>query len=188
VKEANQIEPQQGAILISEPFLPDSNFKRTVIMLCEHNDEGTFGLIINKPMSFKVNEAIEDFPELDMDLYSGGPVENNTLHFLHSFGDSLEGSIEIMDGLYWGGNFEILKILIANGEISSTEVRFFLGYSGWSSGQLDDELKEKSWIVAKSKPEFVFQNNDEGLWREILKSMGGQYQIMSNFPESPLLN
>ena len=182
------IKPQKGSILISEPFLPDDNFKRSVILLCDHNEEGSFGLVINKNLELTVHDALEEFPEFEGNIYMGGPVESNTLHYLHTLGDVLDESIEIMNGLFWGGNFETLKILIEQKSISSDEIRFFLGYSGWGVGQLDDELKEKSWIVTNGRPDYIFNDHGEELWREILKEMGGQYFIMSNFPESPLLN
>src|SRR5476651_2432719 len=101
--------PEKGKILISEPFLNDPNFKRTIILLTEHNEEGSVGFIMNKPTELSLNDAIDDFPEFDSAIYFGGPVQLNTLQFIHRAGDIIEGSIEIMPGLFWGGNFESLK-------------------------------------------------------------------------------
>jgi putative transcriptional regulator len=186
--EQKQVIPQAGTMLISEPFLPDDNFKRTVIMLCEHNDEGSIGFILNKPLGMMINEAVEDFPEFQVPLYLGGPVEHNTLHYLHRLGDQIEGSHELLNGLWWGGNFEHLKAEIDNGNVAPEDVRFFLGYSGWGKGQLEDELNQKSWVVANGKASYIFDTEPDDLWTEVLQNMGGQYQLMSTFPESPLLN
>lgn len=188
LKDTAQIKPRAGALLISEPFLPDDNFKRSVVLLCEHNDEGTIGFILNRPLGVTVTEAVEDFPSFPSSLYLGGPVENNTLHYLHRLGEEIPGSVEVLDGLFWGGNFEILKAKLGQGVIKEEDIRFFLGYSGWSPGQLDDELKEKSWIVSQAKSQYVFETETDLLWKTILQEMGGQYFIMSNFPDNPQLN
>lgn len=188
LEEMTQIKPRSGAVLVSEPFLPDDNFKRSVVLLCEHNEEGTLGFILNRPLGVTVHEAVEDFPEFQASLYLGGPVENNTLHFIHRLGSQIPDCVEIMDGLYWGGNFEALKASIETGTLNANDIRFFLGYSGWSPGQLEEELAEKSWIVSEGKSDHVFETNVDELWRTILKEMGGQYSIMSNFPENPQLN
>lgn len=186
--ERKQVTPKPGAMLISEPFLPDDNFKRTVIMLCEHNEEGSIGFILNKPLGMMINEAVEDFPEFKVPLYLGGPVEHNTLHYLHRLGDKIDGSQPLLDGLWWGGNFETIKAEIESGNVQPGDVRFFLGYSGWGQGQLENELKEKSWVVADGKASYIFDTEPDELWKVVLRDMGGQYQLMSTFPDSPLLN
>lgn len=183
-----QIPPRAGAILLSEPFLADDNFKRTVVLLCEHNEEGTFGFVINRPLEVMAAEAIQDFPAFQAPLFLGGPVENNTLHYLHRLGDKIPESRQVLDGLWWGGSYEVLRILMESGELSTDDIRLLVGYSGWSPGQLEEELKENSWIVVPGKAEYIFNADVENSWKEILKNMGGQYQIMSNFPDSPLLN
>lgn len=187
--EQAQIAPQPGALLLSDPFLPDENFKRTVVLLCEHNnEEGSFGFVVNRPMGVKVYEAVEGFPVFDAPLYMGGPVEHNTLHYLHTLGDRLPESIQVVEGLWWGGNYEILQILVESQQITPADIRLFVGYSGWSAGQLADELTEKSWIVTQGSADHIFRQEPDALWKETLRAMGGQYQIMANFPESPLLN
>src|SRR4029077_16781585 len=103
-----EYKPEKGKILISEPFLNDPNFKRTIILLAEHNEEGSIGFILNKPTNLKIKDTIEDFPEFDAIVYYGGPVQLNTLQFIHKAGDIIEGSLEIADGLFWGGSFDIL--------------------------------------------------------------------------------
>ncbi len=179
---------QKGKILISEPFLNDPNFKRTIILLAEHNEEGSVGFILNKPTNLKIKDAIEDFPEFEAIVYYGGPVQINTLQFIHKAGDIIEGSVEIADGLYWGGSFDILKTLIENNQVTPEDFRFFIGYSGWGEEQLEDEMKIKSWIVADSKIENIFSDEPDKLWREILKSMGKKFAILASFPENPSVN
>lgn len=188
MKKVVQIDPSVGRILVSEPFLLDSYFKRAVILLGEHGDEGTIGFILNKPTDLKLNDALEDFPPIDAPLYFGGPVQTDTIHFLHTLGHTLEGSKEILPGIFWGGDLEALKLLIDTGQVSTNEIRFFAGYSGWDPHQLDDELKGKTWLVSNCKKEFAFSNHPDELWGEVLRNMGSQYAIMANFPEDPSLN
>src|ERR1035437_3921168 len=182
------IEPEVGRLLISEPFMEDEFFGRSVIMLCEHSDEGSVGLIINKPTSLTINEAIEDFPLFDAKLYFGGPVQTTSLHFIHTLGDKLPGSIEIFNGIYWGGDFEVLKFLADTKQISNNDIRFFMGYSGWEPKQLKKELKKHTWIIGEKNKRFPFTKDPGHLWRDALKSMGKQFSVIANFPEDPSLN
>ncbi len=181
-------KPQKGKLLISEPFLNDPNFKRTIILLIEKNEEGCIGFILNKPTELKLKDAIEDYPDFDSTVYYGGPVQLNTLQFIHKAGDIIEGSMDIGNGLYWGGSFEQLKTLIAEGKVKAEDFRFFIGYSGWGEGQLEDEMKINSWIVADSKIEDIFSEEPDKLWREILKGMGKKFAILASFPENPSVN
>lgn len=182
-------KPEKGKILISEPFLIDPNFKRSIVLLCEHNEDGSVGFILNKPTQVKLNQVMEeDFPEFDAPVYFGGPVQINTLQFIHKLGDTLEGSTEIGDGLYWGGSFEILKLLIESKQVKSSDFRFFIGYSGWSVGQLEDEMKINSWIVTSTESENLFSDEPDKLWGEILKKMGKKFAILASFPEDPSVN
>ncbi len=180
--------PGKGKILISEPFLNDPNFKRSIILLSEHNEEGSIGFILNKPTKFKISQIMDDFPEFEAPVYLGGPVQINTLQFIHRVGDMIEGSTEISEGLYWGGDFEILKLLIETNQVSPDDFRFFLGYSGWTEGQLDDELKINSWIVTSTSIDNIFSEEPDKMWREILKKMGKKYSILASFPENPSVN
>jgi len=184
----DSIKPQQGNILISEPFLFDPHFKRTVVLLTEHNKEGTVGFVLNRSYKLNINDAIEDFPNFSSELFYGGPVGPGSLFYIHQLGDLMEGSKKIMKGLYWGGDFDKLQLLIDTKQISQEEIRFFVGYSGWEPGQLDKELKEKSWIVANTNSRQVMKGRSKNFWKDILKGLGKKHAIMANFPEDPSLN
>lgn len=183
------IEPERGDLLISEPYLPDPNFERTVILLCEHDENGSFGFVLNKPSQSRLSELVEEVSSFDVDVFVGGPVQQNTLHFLHKSPAKLNGDKEIVNGIFWGIDFENLMSSINMKTVSSDDLKFFIGYSGWSEGQLMEELQAKSWIVyKKATPELVFEMSPEELWREALKNMGGKYRVISNYPTDPRLN
>ncbi len=184
----NQIEPAKGRLLISEPFLLDNFFKRTVILLCEHNEEGSFGFVLNKYVELNLQDLVEGFPAFSSRISVGGPVQGNNVFYLHTHGDAIEGSTEVLDGVYVGGNFELLKLLIESGQINESEVRFFIGYSGWEADQLHGEMEDNSWIVANTNREEIMNTSDEELWKSILKNMGKKYEMLTNFPEDPTLN
>lgn len=187
-KYRNKIKPEKGRLLISEPFLPDPNFERTVVLLCEHNEEGSFGFVLNKPSILKVNEIMEDINVFDNIVYVGGPVQQDTLHFIHRNG-TLASAIEIVDHVYWGGDFESLLTLFDTKQIASADVRFFLGYSGWGPGQLDAELEQDSWIVCDYvTDQLLFETDPQVMWRKALENMGGRFSVYSNYPTDPRLN
>ncbi|MBN7810844.1 YqgE/AlgH family protein [Algoriphagus sp. H41] len=186
--EATKI-PQAGNLLISEPFLQDENFVRSVVLLCEHNAEGSFGLVLNKPSILHLSELVEELSFLENEVFVGGPVEQNTLHFIYFGEKSLEGSIAIGEHLWWGGDFESLVEHLKSGILDPHDVRFFIGYSGWGSGQLSDELGENTWIVCDHKVEpNVLENTPDELWRLLLKNMGGEFKVIANYPLDPRLN
>jgi putative transcriptional regulator len=179
--------PSKGKLLLSAPFLNDI-FKRSVILLAEHDEEGSVRFILNKPAEFKIHEVIDDFPEFDAKVFIGGPVQQNTLNFIHRANDVLEGGHEIAEGIYWNGNYELLKILIQSGNLDPDDFRFFIGYSGWSPDQLQSEIKLKSWYVTDPTPDNLFYQESDKLWSRILKRMGKEYSIISTFPDDPSVN
>lgn len=179
---------EKGKVLISEPFLDDPNFERTVVFVCEHNDDGTFGLVLNKPVDqILLQDVVEGVENEKIEVYLGGPVEQDVLQFLHSI-ESLPGSIRVSDDLFLGGDFEMLKLLINNKNIGVDDIKFFIGYSGWGEGQLEDELKEGVWIVTPIGTNDVLKTEAKVLWSSVLKRMGGKYKVISNFPTDPRLN
>jgi putative transcriptional regulator len=183
----DQLKPEKGRILISAPHLTDI-FKKTVIFLTEHNENGTVGFVINKPLKYKLNEIIDEFPEFDAKVFFGGPVETEMVNFIHKSGSVLNGGYEVRNGIFWGGNFESLKLLIESNKLYSDDFKFFVGYAGWGVHQLDDEIKINSWYVTEGKEEYLFTDEPEKLWHTILRDMGGEFSIISTFPDDPSMN
>lgn len=184
----NNLKPTKGRILISEPFLVDHYFKRSVVLLAEHNEEGSFGLIINKPVGLILSDVLKDFPIFDAPVFLGGPVKPDSLYFIHTLGDNIENSLEITEGLYWGGEIEQVKELMTIGKIKSNEIKFFVGYSGWVSKQLEGELARNSWLVSNTNAQQVMKANPESLWNDTVNNMGGDYAYWTNFPTDPTHN
>lgn len=182
------IEPASGILLIADPFLKDPNFLRTVIFLCEHKDDGSFGFVLNRQFENTLEELIPELEGHKLPVYYGGPVQLDSIHFLHQYPDEIPGGKEILHGVYWGGEFDAVVDLVKKSAINLNKIRFFIGYSGWSEGQLESEIKEKTWLTVKANRKLVFHNNYEQLWKDSLKHMGGDYEMMANFPIDPQLN
>ena len=188
ISKINKLSPEKGSVLISEPFMSDEHFKRSVVYLCEHNEDGSFGFVLNNFLDISLFELVEDIVNEEFKVSFGGPVSPDHLFYVHTLKDELNGSYEVMPGLYTGGKFEDLIPLINTGVITPNEIRFFLGYSGWEAGQLETELSVSSWIVGKTNVNRVLNTHDKGLWKKILDEMGGKFKMISNFPEDPSLN
>ncbi len=187
-KYKNKIAPEKGRLLISEPFLPDPNFERTVVLLCDHNDGGSFGFVLNKPSILKIDQVMESIKNIDDIAYIGGPVQQDTLHYIHRC-EAINEARPICDGINWGGDFNKLVALNNAREISPNDIRFFLGYSGWGAGQLDSELETDSWIVCDYvTKEFLFNTEPQLMWKKALENMGGRFSVYSNYPVDPRLN
>lgn len=184
----NKIKPGKGTVLISEPFLDDDYFKRSVILLCEHNEEGTFGFVLNNYIDIALTDLIEDLPAFDTRISIGGPVNSDNLFYLHTLGENIPGSIEVFDGIYMGGSFEVLQVALESGTLQRDQVRFFVGYSGWSPGQLDDEISRNSWFVGKAKADDLMNPDIENLWQKVLQDMGSNFSLIAGYPENPNMN
>jgi len=180
---------KKGQLLIAEPsIIGDISFNRSVILLADHNDEGSVGFIINKPLKYTINDLVPDV-EASFKIYNGGPVEQDNLYFIHNVPDLIPNSVEISSGIFWGGDFELTKNLINAGQIKKDNIRFFLGYTGWEAKQLENEMQSNSWILAEN----MYRNKIIGksttdFWKEKILELGGDYIIWSNAPENPLLN
>lgn len=185
---SNNLRPAKGRLLLSEPLMGDFYFGRSVVLLAEHNEEGSFGIVLNKPVDKKFNEVVKDFPEFDGRLFIGGPVETNSLFYIHTVGELIEGALEIGAGLYWGGDIEIVKEMILLNQITPSDIRFSVGYSGWSPDQLKGELKRNSWLVSKDVNRDILKINPEDMWQKLLAPMGDQYRHWPKFPSDPNLN
>ena len=184
----NSLPPAKGRILISEPFLQDNYFKRSIVLLTEHTAEGTVGFVLNKPVNVHVEEVINDFPKTDALVSLGGPVNTNTLHYIHTLGDIIPNSVKVIENIYWGGDFDVVKKLIESKNLTKENIRFFLGYSGWHENQLEDELAENAWIVAEIDPYEIMSPMTKHFWKTTLKKMGKKFEMWSNFPENPQMN
>lgn len=182
-------KPKKGKLLIAEPALTgDVSFNRSVVLLAEHNDEGSVGFILNKPLEYDICDLITEIV-VPFKVYNGGPVEQDNLYFIHKVPHLIEGSIEISDGIYWGGDFEKTISLINDLTITEADIRFFLGYSGWDSLQLDQELSSNSWVVVANEYQSgIIEKSSSAFWKEKMLELGGEYLIWSNAPENPTLN
>ncbi len=182
------IEPGPGILLIADPFLKDPNFLRTVVLLCDHNVDGSFGFVLNKKIEQTLNELLSNFDDFKLPVYYGGPVQTNTIHFVHQYPDLIPDAIKISNDIYWGGNFETVTALIKNKGINPNKIKFFIGYSGWGKEQLTGELDEKSWLTVAATKNLVFTTPPTDVWKGSLQHLGGDYEMMVNFPIDPQLN
>lgn len=178
----------KGDFLISYPFLEDDYFFRSVICMMEHNDEGSFGLIINKKMPHKIGEVFPLLAHLDNAIYMGGPMETNSLFFLHPYSD-LKDTIKVCEGLYWNGDIHELKDMLELEFAKPEEIRFYLGYSGWSLGQIEEEVKDDSWLISPPTLDLIFEDNeDDIIWRIAIESLGRDFETIAHAPVDPNMN
>ena len=183
--QSNNVLPSRGKILISEPFLCDATFGRSVVLLVDHTSEGSMGLIMNKQLPLLVNDVVKEFKYLeDIPLYKGGPIGTDTLFYL----SQLPGALPVSNGLYLNGDFDALKKHILQGNEINGKVRFFLGYSGWECEQLIQEIKENTWIIAKEDPSYLLDGEVKDMWKNALGKLGSKYETWSRFPQVPSLN
>lgn len=179
------IEITKGKMLVSEPFMLDSHFKRSVVLICDHDKEdGTIGFVLNKSVDMKINDILASFPDFDANVYYGGPVATDTIHYIHRLGDEIPNSTKVMDGVWFGGDYEELKTLANMGLIESRDIRFFIGYTGWSGGQLKSEILTKSWFLAEGDVNFVFNKKYfKEMWSKVLQHEGGTKAVIGQIPK-----
>ncbi|MBI5372559.1 MAG: YqgE/AlgH family protein [Sphingobacteriales bacterium] len=182
------IEPAPGILLIADPFLKDPNFLRTVVLLCEHQPEGSFGFVINRPFESTLDELIPELEGHKLPVFDGGPVQRDSLHFLHQSPALIPGGQEVSKGVFWGGDFETVVGLLKEGKITPDKIRFYIGYSGWGEGQLNTEMTEKTWLTVTANRKLVFHKDHQAIWKDSLRHLGGDYEMMINFPLDPQLN
>ena len=160
-----------------------------MVLLTEHNDaEGSVGFVINKPLDLQLDDIVIGFPSLDTIVYHGGPVQQDSLYFIHNKGNLIPGSQPIKDNLYWGGDLEPLKEMISCQLITPSDIRFFLGYSGWGLGQLKDEVEDKAWVVLEQQAVNVLHDSPKDMWNKVIRALGGEYLLWANSPLDPSLN
>lgn len=183
----NNVKPKKGRILISEPFLQGYYFSRSIVLLTEHDAEGSMGLVLNKQLDLKIGSVIKDVSFSETKLICGGPVSPDKLFYIHNF-KNVSGATEIIEGLFFGGNFNAIKDMLAFKPNLINDIRFFIGYAGWSPGQLADELKESSWLVSNMSAEVILHAPVERLWRSTVEALGEDYARWTNFPSNPEMN
>jgi putative transcriptional regulator len=180
--------PAKGSLLISEPFLNDAHFRRSVVLLGEHNEDGSVGFVINRLLPLTTQSVVPDLLKYDFPIFYGGPVEPNTLHFVHRAGDLVTGSQPITNSIYWGGDIELINDLLERKIVHPSEFRFFVGYSGWAPAQLDDEIKEKAWWVTTADTDLIFDDDLENMWKKVVRNLGQDFAYLANSPEDPQWN
>ncbi len=177
-----------GVLLIAEPFLGDSPFHRSVILLCEHSNSHSFGLVLNQKQEIVFDSFIDEKILENVPIFSGGPVDPTVMQFVHRRPDLISEGIEISPGIFWSGSFEKAIECVVSGEINFSEIKFFIGYSGWGAGQLSSELKRNSWFIHPANVPYVFDESPQKLWRKVLHDKGGDFRVLSTYPEDPNLN
>ncbi len=182
----NQI---QGNLLVADPFLKDPNFMRSVVYMCGHDETGSFGFVLNQPLAFTLDQLVEELNGCSLPVYQGGPVQIETLHYIHCCADQIPNSTAISNGIYHGGDFEVIKILLEEQLIRPTDIRFFAGYSGWSKGQLLNEInKQKSWLISPGTQDLVFHKDHQKIWAGAIRQLGAEYEPVIHYPIDPQLN
>ena len=182
----NKLQPQKGRILISDPFQSDEYFQRSVVYLCEHSNQGTFGFVLNNLVDINLNQLHPSFPNIPIEMSIGGPVETESMYFIHTLGNELKQSILVDKNICMGGDFRQLYSFITLEHIQANQIKFFLGYSGWSPGQLEEEISRNAWVVAEVEDSFDVMNNQSAdAWNQFMKKLGQKFNIMTNFPLDP---
>ena len=184
----NALAPARGRLLVSGPYLTDPYFHRTVVLLCEHDEEGSFGFVLNRFIDTSIADIMENMPPLLSRVSIGGPVQSGNLYYLHTLGPRIEGSVSVVDGIHIGGDFEQLRNVLATDPKLSKHVRFFVGYSGWGQDQLNKELNERAWLITPASKRRVMNTKVSDMWGDTLRDMGKPFAPLANFPEDPSLN
>lgn len=183
----NRKKVEIGNVLIAEPFLEGKYFSRSVIFVVEHDEKGSIGFVLNKPMIYSTSDLVTELAGVDFPVYIGGPVEQNELYYIHSHPE-LSDALHISNGIYWGGDFVHLTRMLKEGNILPGEIRFFSGYSGWEAGQLNRELEENTWMIGDVSRQDVLELPAECLWEKSMSELGERYRIWANFPKDPIMN
>ncbi len=185
--EHKKLAPKQGRILISEPMINDTYFRRSVVLITEHTENGSAGFVLNKSIDLSINEIIDDFPVFESKVSVGGPVGKDTIFFLHTLGNLVPNAKHVVDNIYWGGDFDYLKELIKENFVEPNQVLFFMGYASWSKNQLQEEIDSNSWLVSNVDSEYLINHGDD-IWEELLFNLGKEYKVWANMPQNPTMN
>ncbi|MFC7348436.1 YqgE/AlgH family protein [Chryseobacterium zhengzhouense] len=177
----------KGKILISTPDISGDIFSRSVVLVIDHNESGAFGLILNKKNS-KMSKRFRNFFDFEIEVYDGGPVENDKVFFIIKGKKVTEQYTDITEEFYLTEDIERIINAVLQNEISIQDVKIFSGYSGWSSLQLDNEIQQKVWTVVDVYNLDYTLPNDQTLWKSIMQNLGGEYLLWANAPEDISLN
>jgi len=178
-------QPEKGDLLVSDPFANDLYFSRSVVLLCDHDKSGSFGFVLNNMLDVKLHDLVPKFPNKETRLALGGPVDKDSIFYIHSF-ENITRSQKICRNLFFGGDFQAIIDRIKEKPENNSKIRFFLGYSGWSANQLTEEMKNNAWVVSDTIDyKDVFLSNDKSLWKKIMAQLGKKFELMSNFPIDP---
>ena len=180
---------KQGNFLVATPSIfGDFNFQRSCVLMVDVKKSGSVGFIINKKLEYTLDDLMENI-STPFPMFYGGPIEQDNLFFTHTLGDLIPKSIQIKNNLFWSGDFQSILELLESGNLTQNQIRFFLGYSGWSKGQLESEFEENSWVVSQSiKSDNWMNQNPEEFWKNEMRALGGKYLLWSNAPENPNSN
>lgn len=182
-----RIEPAEGRVLVSDPSLNDFYFSRSVVLLTEHNEKGSIGFVVNKPVQASLDELLDGFPHFQANISVGGPVNPNSVQYIHTLGPIISGSVHLFDNLFWGGDFDELKALIRDGQAQPQQIKFFFGYSGWAADQLKAEMATDSWVVTTLDTDAIMDSG-HSLWKNAVEKLGDDFKIWLNYPENPSMN
>ena len=178
-----------GSLLLAEPFMWDPNFRRGVVLVCEHDEEdGAVGLLLNRPLALELSDITTDGWPSQIPLYYGGPVGQDSVYIVHRYSRLIADSRPIIGDIAWSGDFDQIKYMLQKGQLSLDRLRFYLGYTGWDIEQLKGEITQGSWMMTKAKSDYVFSQQAPSLWAQILNDMGGNYKLIANYPENPQFN
>ena len=182
-------QPEKGSLLIADPFAGDDFFTRSVVLLCDHNIDGSFGFVLNNYLDIDLHTLLPDFPKLTTKIGIGGPLDRESVFYVHSLGDKIKKSVAISESLYFGGDFDDVISLLKKDRTTESNIRFFLGYSGWSSNQLNEEMQIHAWIVTSNyKKEEILNTNESELWKKQMVKQGKKFKLMTAFPLNPMNN
>lgn len=178
----------EGKLLVAHPLLNDGFFNRSVILVTSHSDEGSLGFLLNFKTPFKLRDVRTHIVNGNFPIFEGGPVSKDQLFFLHRLGNEIQDSVHIKDGIYFGGDFNELLFKIEHAMVKQEDVRFFVGYSGWGSDQLENEIKSGSWIVNENPVKDILELNYEDLWKIKLEEDKRSLGIFADIGFDPSLN
>jgi putative transcriptional regulator len=181
------ISVETGKLLIAEPMSQDDHFKRTVVFMAYHHVKESVGYVLNKRADFGLSHIVDELQGFNYPLYVGGPVEIDSLHIIHRVPDLIGGDL-ITENTYWSGDLDMAIAYIKAGLIVPTQCKFFMGYSGWTAGQLDAELDMQAWLVAHADKQLLFETPDDLLWKRAIGSLGKKFHPLLHVPTNPEYN